>query len=232
MGPLFVLFRNEVCIFGSVAEPLRFLEAADVRLAVSGAITMNLARHASCAVVGYMESGPRGGFIDAVEFCDPQQKGFLKLCRMDRTDRGRWLSLLADYHVEAAPAARIAGIRKTNHLEVPISACGPASPAEAMLDRFFECALRCEAALEITAPASGARGRLMIRPTHRMRAGHWIVLSSDETAFHLAPGCVSELRIVTRPHLIQLVLFGAGGRFVSRILSRDSGLISQFNHIL
>lgn len=32
---------------------------------------------------------------------------------------------------------------------------------------------------------------------------------ANETAFHLAPGGVSELRLVTRPHLDQLILFGA-----------------------
>jgi hypothetical protein len=57
-------------------------------------------------------------------------------------------------------------------------------------------------------------------------------MSSDETAFHIAPGSVTELRIVTRPHLAQFILFGAGGRFVARILTRDRALLSQLNHIL
>ncbi len=231
-GPLFVLFRNEACIFGSVADPLWYLDAANVHLAASGAITLNLAPHQPCSVFGYIEAGPQGGFIDAVEFCGPGQEGFLKICRMDRTDRACWLALLADFHAGSAAPSRIAGIRKTNHLDVPLSACGAPSPAEMMIERFLGCAVRCGATLHITAQSPCARGRLVIRPTHRVRAGHWTVLSSDDTAFHVAPGCVTELRIVTRPHLTQLILFGAGGRFVARILTRDRALLDQLHEIL
>ncbi len=232
IGPLFVLFRNELCIFGSVADPLWYLETANVHLAASGAVTLNLAPRQSCTAVGYIEAGPQGGFIDAVEFCGPRHEGFLKICRMEQTDRARWLALLSNFHAAAALPSRIAGIRKTNHLDVPAAAGGAPSPAEAMIVRFLECAVRCGATLHVTAQAACARGRLVIRPTHRVRTGHWMVLSSDDTAFHIAPGCVSELRIVTRPHLAQLILFGAGGRFVARILTRDRALLSQLQHIL
>ena len=232
MGPLFLLFRNEACIFGSVADPLRYLETANVRLAASGAITLNLASHQPCEGFAYVECGPRGGVIDAVEFCDLQARGFLKICRMDHTDASAWRSLQAAFQMKAVPPCRIAGIRKTNHLELPAGVGGAPSPAEALIGRFLESAVACGASLHITAPARGARGRLVIQPTHRVQVGHWTVLSSDETAFHLAPGCVSELRVVTRLHLAQLVLFGAGGRFLARILTRDRALLDQFHHIL
>jgi hypothetical protein len=231
-GPLFVLFRNEACIFGSVADPLWYLQTANVHLASSGSITLNLAPDRRCTAFAYIEAGPQGGFIDAVEFCGPRDQGFLKICRMERTDRACWLSLLSEFHAGAAPASRIAGLRKTNHLEVPAGARGLPSPAELMIERFLECAVRCGATLYVTAQAHAARGRLVIRPTHRVRTGHWSVLSSNETAFHVAPGSVTELRILTRPHLAQLVLFGAGGRFAARILTRDRELLSQFAQIL
>ena len=233
IGPLFLLFRNEACIFGSVADPLWHLETANVHLAASGAITLNLAPRRACSAFGYIEAGPQGGFIDAVEFCGPGCAGFLKICRMDGTDRAGWLGLLADFRVGAVSASRIAGIRKTNHLEPPaLCGCGAPSPAEAVVERFLECAIQCGASLHVTASAACARGRLVIRPTHRVRVGHWTVLSSDSTALHVAPGCVSELRIVTRPHLAQLILLGAGGRCLARILTRDRELLSQLDQIL
>jgi hypothetical protein len=231
-GPLFVLFRNETCIFGSVADPLWHLQTANMHLASSGALTLNLAPRRPDAVLAYVEPGPRGGVIDAVEFCGPGDVGFLKICRMDGTDRARWLSLLEKFRVAAMPAARVAGIRKTNHLDVPVCDCSLPSQAELVIERFFECAVRCGATLHVTAQASGARGRLVIRPAHRVRVGHWSVLSSNETAFHVAPGCVSELQVLTRPHLVQIILFGAGGRFAARILTRDRELLSQIPRIL
>jgi hypothetical protein len=231
-GPLFVLFRNEACIFGSVADPLWYLQTANVHLASSGAITLNLAPRRACTAFAYIEPGARGGFIDAVEFCGPGEQGYLKICRMAGTDRARWLSLLAEFHAAPMTASRIAGIRKTNHLGTQAFAGGLPSPAELAIVRFLECAVRCRATLHVTAQASGARGRLVIRPEHRVRVGHWSVLSSDETALHIAPGAVTELRIVTRPHLAQLMLFGAGGRFAARILTRDRELLSQLDQIL
>jgi hypothetical protein len=229
-GPLFVLFRNETCIFGSIADPLRHLQVANVHLASGGAITLNLAPRRPAAVFAYAEPGPRGGFIDAVEFCDAEDRGFLKICRTDGTDRARWLALRAEFHVAPAPASRIAGIRKTNHLEAPVGGCS--SPAALVIERFLECAVRCRASLHVTAQACGARGRLVVRPEHRVRAGHWSVLSSDDTAFHVAPGCVSELHVAMRPHLAQLILFGTGGRFAARILTRDREMLPHMNQIL
>lgn len=232
LGPLFLLFRSDACIFGSVADPLWHLEKANVHLAASGAITLNLAPRRPCAAFSYVESGPHGGFIDAVEFCDAQARGFLKICRMDATDHVGWRSLVAMFQAEPVPPARIAAIRKTNHLQLPVEAGGPPSPAETVIGRFLECAVETGATLHVTAQASGARGRLVIRPTHRTRVGYWTVLSSDETAFHLAPACVGELRIVTRPHLAQLILLGTHGRFLARILTRDRALLNQLYHIL
>jgi len=229
LGPLFVLFRNEACIFGSIADPLWHLETANVHLAASGAITLNLAPRSRCSVFGYVEPGPRGGFIDAVEFC-AGRSGFLKICRMEKTDRAGWRALLADFCVAPAAPARIAGIGRTNHLGG--CACGSASPAGVVLDRFLDRAVECGATLHVTAQAPAARGRLVIRPTRRVRLGHWTLLSAGETALHLAPGCVSGLRVVTRPHLAQLILLGAGGRFLARILTRDAALLSELDEIL
>lgn len=232
VGPLFVLFRNEACILGSVADPLWYLHTADVHLAASGAITLNLAPRRAGSAFAYVEPGPRGGFIDAVEFCDARSRGFLKICRMDAADIARWRALRAEFCVAAVPASRIAGIRKTNHLETLAGAGGPPSPAERVLERFLECATLCRASLHVTARTAGGRGRLVIRPEHRARVGLWTVLSAGDTAFHIASGWLKELRVVRRPHLAQLVLFGADGRFSARILTRDRHLLSQLPQIL
>jgi hypothetical protein len=184
-------------------------------------------------VIGYLEPGPNGGFIDAIEFCGPRGVGFFKVCRMDGGDVRGWQRMQREFRVGPLDAAEVARVRKTNHLDAPVCTCGrPVSPAEALLERVIECALRCEATLHVVAPAALARGRLAIRPTRRSRAGHWTVLSSETTVFHLADGCVSELRVVTRPHVVLLVLLGPGGQLLARISTRDRELLSQIKYIL
>ncbi len=232
VGPLFVLLRNEACILGSIVEPLRFLEAGDVHLATSTALSLNLTRRPVGEAFGYLEAGPQGGFIDAIEFCGPKEEGFLKLCRMERTDRERWVALLGRFQVGGVDFSRLAGIRKTNHLNLPMLLPGLPSPAAALLDRFLTAVVETRSPLHITAPAPGARGRLALAPTHRVRCGSWEVLSSDDAALHLAPACLSELRVITRPHLAMLVLLGTSGRLIARILIRDRALIAKIPSIL
>jgi putative heme degradation protein len=232
-GPLFVLFRNQGCIFGSVADPLWQRRTGDVHVVAGGALDLNLATRRAVRAISYLEPGPQGGFIDAVEFCAPGDVGFFKVCRMAGGDAGGWQEMQRKFRADALGANEMARVRKTNHLDVPVCTCGrPDSPAEALLERFLECALRCGATLHLVATAARARGRLAIRATRRRRVGHWTVLFSETTAFHLASGCVSELRVVTRPHVVLLVLLGPGGRLLARISTRDRELLSRIRYIL
>lgn len=232
VGPLFTLFRNEACILGAVADPLRLIEAPGVRLAAGSALTLNLARRDPAAIFSYVEPGPQGGFIDAIEFCGKDAAGFFKLCRMENTSRPRWQELLANFRMQNVTSACIGRIRKTNHLNIPSPGGEPASPASFLLDRFCDLAAECGAMLEVTAPSPGGRARLTVRPTHAARAGHWRVLCAEETAFHLAPIAVSELRVITRPHLALLVLLGPRGRLLARVLTRDARLLAKLSNIL
>lgn len=232
VGPLFALFRNEACILGAVANPLRLLETVDVSLAAGGALTLNLAPREPSAVYSYVEPGPQGGFIDAIEFCGEADTGFLKLCRMEDTSRPRWQEMLANFRRQNVTSACIGGIQKTNHLNIPSPGGEPTSPASFLLDRFCDLAVDCGAALHVTAPAPGGRARLTVRPTHAARAGHWRVLCAEETAFHLAPVVVSELRVITRPHLALLVLLGPRGRLLTRIVTRHTDLLAKLPTIL
>lgn len=232
VGPVFMLFRSEACIFGTVANPLWFRETADVHLAASGALTLNLVPSCPCAIYNYLEAGPGGGFIDALEFTTGDRVGFLKLCRMKETNRERWMAMLAEFHSHCVDREWIAGIRKTNHLYPIIAQDREPSPAETTLMRFFDLVIDAGALLHVTSQVPVARSRLAFRPTHRVDAGNWLVLSAKCTGMHLAPSQITELRVVIRPHVALVVLLGNQGRLIARILTRDPRVLKLLPSIL
>lgn len=221
MESVYLLSRNDGCILGSLATPLRFTRAGQVSLIWSDALTLRLSHRTIPLAVSYSETGADGSVIDGIEYVDRQGRGCLKVCRTDPVSKQQWAEMLSTCGKYRLPVDALACVRKTNHLDGPCSGHSrhvtPRTPSALTLETFLRSAIDHRDQIEIIAPCGFSKAHLQLRPQSLQWRGEWLIPvdASSCCHFRLAPGT----RVVRREHITREILdiFDAGSRFVARL---------------
>jgi len=226
MESVFILSRNDGCILGSLASPLRYTRAGHVALAWTKDLTLRLSNRGIPLAISYGETGADGSVIDGVEFVDRQGRGCLKICRTDPVSKEQWAQMLSICGKYRLPGDTLSCLRKTNHLEgsATCSHCAaesrvshPRTPSAKTLETFLCNAIDDRQSIEILAPCGLAKARMTIRPHSLQWRGEWLIPTDTNTCCHLrmAPGTHVVRRIGAASQILDI--FDAGSRLVARL---------------
>lgn len=231
MESVYLLSRNDGCILGSLASPLRFTRAGQVSLMWSDELTLRLSHRTIPLAISYSETGADGSVIDGIEYVNRQGRGCLKICRTDPVSKQQWAEMLSTCGKYRLPVDALDCIRKTNHLDGTCSQCSGHSrpvtlrtPSALTLEAFLRCAIDHRQQIEIIAPCGFSKARLQLRPQSLQWRGEWLIPVDAASCCHfrLAPGT----HVVRREHSSRetLDIFDAGSRFVARLTKPNLAL--------
>lgn len=233
LGQLFVVVRNEGCLFGGLADDLRYSQVGHRTMVWTRDLNLNLSHRRRPAVLAYNETGSQGE-IAGIEFFDHRGRGCLKVCRTSDVFAEDWEDLVAGLTRGVVKREALGGLRKTNHLN-----SGPCCEScrqqraqwletrpdvedtREVVSDFVMQAIHEERRLDIHAPCGLLRAQASMAPNALNWQGKWAFVSSENSGCHLRVAEGSSVMIAEKSAGITIMnLFDDWGRFAARIISR------------